>query len=416
MRSFIQRLFDTKRGAVKRSNQRPRLQVETLENRLTPSTVALTTSTLLDVTSAPIALTAFPPGPSTVMLEIDGTLHLASGSAEQAVSFTIKKDVAGVVLGPRDRQTSFKVDFDESTDLTLAGSKESIILQGSFKGDAAVSLKIDGTAEVASIRFEDVASLKLEGTTAEGDLTLHGAVSWSGPGDSTGATVAFIWFDKEAASPTTSQNDVASSSGGGGVGKITLADSWNTVLTGPVASVQTQDTTDLTHDNTPLMRKAGDGRFTLANTTAAPSAAAPSLMLDETDSFSLDFATASIERNEKWDLAGDVISLKFDDLLMLNDGPSTTATQETHVQATGGVTSFVYGELITLTPNDPANLASDTQHIECANGNHITLTVDDTVHLNVDGMELTSHTRQTKTGDVVSIDILSLLSKPGPGG
>jgi hypothetical protein len=101
---------------------------------------------------------------------------------------------------------------------------------------------------------------------------------------------------------------------------------------------------------------------------------------------------------------------------MLNDGATATATQVEHLQATGSVPSFTQTTDLTLTPNDPTNLASDTQDIECANGDHITLTVDDTVHLNVDGMELTSHTHQTETGGTISIiEGESLPSQPGPG-
>jgi hypothetical protein len=192
------------------------------------------------------------------------------------------------------------------------------------------------------------------------------------------------------------------SGGGGGAGKaITLVDTWNTALTGPVTSVQIHDATDLTHDNAPLMRKAGGEQFTLANTTAAPSAAAPSLMLDGAESFSLNVATANMEYKEQFASAGAVTRVRVDGLLMLNDGAAATAMQEAHLQATGDVTSITKTTDLTLTPNDPATLASDTQDIEAA-GSDITLTVDDTVHLNVDGMELTSHTHQTESGDVIS--------------
>jgi hypothetical protein len=60
MSGFIQRLLDRKNRPVKRSNQRPRLQVEPLEDRLTPCVGCnnLTLHHLLDVTSARIALAA----------------------------------------------------------------------------------------------------------------------------------------------------------------------------------------------------------------------------------------------------------------------------------------------------------------------------------------------------------------------
>jgi hypothetical protein len=93
---------------------------------------------------------------------------------------------------------------------------------------------------------------------------------------------------------------------------------------------------------------------------------------------------------------------------------TATATQEAHLQWTGESSDDTYATDINLTPNDPTDLASAVQNIECANGNRVTLTVDDTVDLTVAGVELTSQTHQTETGDVISIELNSLLATPGP--
>jgi hypothetical protein len=90
MSRFIQRLLNRKNSPVKRSSQRPRLQVELLEDRLTPCYGCNnhTLNHLLDVTSAPIA--AAPPTASPqVALFADGGARLASGGAEQAGSFKV---------------------------------------------------------------------------------------------------------------------------------------------------------------------------------------------------------------------------------------------------------------------------------------------------------------------------------------
>src|SRR5262249_4272599 len=126
-------------------------------------------------------------------------------------------------------------------------------------------------------------SLKLEGAAAEGDLTLK--FTLMPLVDRFPADLPSASFE-ESASLTTNQDGAASFAGGSGAGKVKFADGWRAALTGPVTSVQIDNATGLTHDNTPLMRKAGGESFTLANTTAAPpAAAAPSLMLDETESF-----------------------------------------------------------------------------------------------------------------------------------
>ena len=81
MSRFIQRLLDRKNSPGKRSNQRPRLQVELLEDRLTPcygcNNHAL--SQVLDVTSA--SITPAPPdaGPQMAVFA-DGSVRLGSGS------------------------------------------------------------------------------------------------------------------------------------------------------------------------------------------------------------------------------------------------------------------------------------------------------------------------------------------------
>ena len=85
-----------------------------------------------------------------------------------------------------------------------------------------------------------------------------------------------------------------------------------------------------------------------------------------------------------------------------------------HLQVTGDVAVVTKGNDITINPNDPTNLASGTQDIEAA-GSGITVTVADSVDLNVAGLELTSHTDQTKAGNVVSIiEGESLPSSAGP--
>jgi hypothetical protein len=84
-----------------RKPARPQLVVELLEGRLTPcmgcNDVPL--NHLLGVTSARVALAAPAAGAEQVVLEVDRTLHLAGGSAEQAASFKIE-DVASLTLAP----------------------------------------------------------------------------------------------------------------------------------------------------------------------------------------------------------------------------------------------------------------------------------------------------------------------------
>ena len=78
MSRFIQRLLDRKNRPVKRSNQRPRLQVEPLEARLAPcyGCNTITLNHVLDVTSAPIALAAPVAGPQVAVFA-DGAVRLA---------------------------------------------------------------------------------------------------------------------------------------------------------------------------------------------------------------------------------------------------------------------------------------------------------------------------------------------------
>src|SRR5262249_46055650 len=118
MSRLLQRLLGRKTGAVKRSRQRQRLQVEALEDRITPI-IAVLVGSSLDVTSAAIALPPPTPGPQEVILmvvlDIDGTMHIGSdtGGAGGEKTFTIE-DVATLTLGPGEGQTSFKVPFDEA--------------------------------------------------------------------------------------------------------------------------------------------------------------------------------------------------------------------------------------------------------------------------------------------------------------
>ena len=123
-----------------------------------------------------------------------------------------------------------------------------------------------------------------------------------------------------------------------------------------------------------------------------------------------------MEHKEQWESVGDVTRLEWHDPIYMNfEGGSATATQEEHLRLEGESTDFTDATDITLTPNDPSDLASDMQSIECSDPRRITLTLDDTVDLMAAGLETTSHTHQTETGDVISIEIDSLLSAPGPG-
>ena len=398
-------LFRRKPAAESRRRP-PRLSLEALENRLTPAWF-LMTSNLLDVTSAPMALTTPAPAPQEFKLELDGMVRLARGRAAQEASFKIE-DVASLSLAPGQSEASVEVAFEEGIpDSPLLGGKAS----ADIKGDAVVSLKLDGAAEVASVRFEDAASLKLEGAAAEGDLTLHGEVG-------------FVKTDKGNL-PSVSFDEAASlklaHGGGGGAGKIpsptsaALSDSWRTTLTGPASSYKIDKRADLARDNSTVLADTQKWDITPAAPPAG-TAAAPSLTLDGMENFSLNFAkpNAGAEYKDWWAFAGDAASVTYDDPIYMQFGPAATARQAEHLQVTGDVTFLKYADDITLTPDDPADLASDTQHIDAA-GSDLSLTVDDTVRLKVGGIELTSHTDQTETGDVVSIELDSLLSKPGPG-
>jgi hypothetical protein len=390
-----------RRPAAESRRLRPRLSLEALENRLTPAWF-LMTSNLLDVTSAPIALTAPAPAPQEFKVELDGMVRLARGGAEQEASFQIE-DVASLTLGPGQGETSFKVEFDEPIALTLAGAKET----ADISGDGVLSLKFEGAAEVASIHFEDVVKLKLEGATAEGDVTLHTEFSIA-------KLLPSVSLD-EAASLNVAHGT------GGGTGKIpslksaAFSDNWNSALTGPATDYHLEKRADLAFNDSTVL--ANTEQWHITPTAAAGAAAAPSLMLDGAESITLNFAKPDpvAEYKEQFAFAGDAASVTYDDPIYMNFGPAT-ARQEEHLQATGDVTSLTSADDITLTPNDPTDLASDTQNIECATGNHVQLALDDTVQLQVDGFELTMHTQQTaETDDVIRIELDSLLSKPGPG-
>jgi hypothetical protein len=408
MSRFIRRLLDRKNFPAKRSSQRPRLQLERLEDRLTPCFGCnnLTLSNVLDVTSAPIALAPPDAGPQ-VGIFCDGSVRIASGGAEQAATFEIK-DVASLDLQPGQGETSIKFHFDEPIPLTLAGASVS----AEIKGDAVVGLKIgaDGATEVASIKFTDVLSLNLEGAPADADLTVGfngtGGIAVFGNPTSFPADLPSVRFD-EAAS-------VVSYGSGGGAGKARVADTWDRVLTGPATDCSFAKRAGLSISDIPVLADMEKWDITPA-APAAGTTSPSSLMLDGTESLSLDFATASVEWNNTGKLAGGVTSLKYDGALTLLDGPTATATQEEHLRLEGESTDFTDATDITLTPNDPTNLASSMQSIECSDPRRLTLTVDDTVDLLVAGLELPSHIHQTETGDVVSIEIDSLLSKPGPG-
>ena len=80
MSRFIQRLLDRKNRPAKRSNQRPRLQVEPLEDRLTPCFGCnnLPLTHIVDVTSASIAL-APPDAGAQAAVFADGSVRHGSG-------------------------------------------------------------------------------------------------------------------------------------------------------------------------------------------------------------------------------------------------------------------------------------------------------------------------------------------------
>jgi hypothetical protein len=199
-----------------------------------------------------------------------------------------------------------------------------------------------------------------------------------------------------------------------GVESAASSDSWKTVLTGPVAFCNTNKGRDLTLNDSTVLANTEKWHVTLAAPSAGTTSS-PSLMLDGTEGLTLNFAKASMEYKEQWESAGDVTSLKYDDTIFLNFG-AATARQQASFSGTGGVAIFKYDDDITLSPNDPTDLARDRQHIECANGDHFSLTLDDTVRLKVGGLALRSRNRLTETGDVISIELDSLLSKPGPDG
>jgi len=410
MSRFIRPLLDRKNSPAKRSNQRPRLQLEPLENRLTPCLGCnnLTLTNVLDVTFAPIALAATDAGPQDVMLELDGMVRLASGGAEQAAGFTIE-EVASLKLPPGQGETSIKIDFTKLVDQTLAGATES----AEIKGDAVVRLKLDGAAEVASIRLDDAVSLKLQGAAAEGDVTLHVDVK---TGEKFSPFLPDVSFD-EASGLTTNQEGLAPSSGAG-AGKGKFADGWRCAVMGDAFSINYTKRADLTVDDAPVLADVEKWDITPA-APAVGTTRPSSLMLDGMESLSLNFtpaseATENMEYSNQWVSAGGLTSYKYDHALTLMDGPTAMATQEAHLQLEGESSDAKYADDITLAPDDPTDLASNTQDIEAV-GSGITLTVNDTVDLLVAGLELPSHTHQTETGDVVSIHIDSLLSPPGPG-
>jgi hypothetical protein len=371
-------------------------------------------SNVLDVTSAPTALAPPDAGPQ-VAIFCDGSVRVASGGAEQAASFTIE-DVASLNLPPGQGETSIKIDFDEQIPLTLAGASVS----AEIKGAAVVSLKLgaDDATAVVSYKFDDVASLKLDGATADGDLTVDfngtGGIAVFGNPTRFPADLPSVGFD-QAASLTRSQDGVASDSTGGGAGKVGFTDGWRSTVTGDAISINYTKRADLTVDDAPVLADMEKWDITPA-APAAGTTSPSSLMLDGMESLSLNFLTATMEYKYQWESVGDVTSLTWHDPLYMNfEGGSVTATQEGRLQMTGECSEVKYIEDVTLTPTDPTNLASSTQNIECADPRRITLTVDDTIDLMAAGLELTSHTRQTETGAVISIELNSLLSAPGPG-
>jgi len=409
MSRLLQRLLGRKTGAVKRSRQRQRLQVEALEDRITPI-IAVLGGSSLGVTSAAIALPPPTPGPQEVILmvvlDIDGTMHIGSDTAGAGgeKTFTIE-DVASLTLGPGEGETSVKVPFDESIALTLAGATES----AEIKGDAVVRLKLDGAAEVASIRLDDAVGLKLQGAAAEGDVTLHVEVK---TGEKFSPFLLDASFD-ESAGLATSPDVVASGGTGGGAGKVRFDDRWSSTVMGDAISINYTKRADVTVDDAPVLADMEKWDITPA-APAAGTTNPSSLMLDGMESLSLNFLTANMEYKYHREAVGDLTSLKYDHGLTLMDGPTAMATQESHLRLEGESKDAKYADDITLAPDDPTDLASNTQNIEAV-GSDIILTVNDTVDLLVAGLELPSHTHQTETGDVVSIEIDSMLSPPGPG-
>jgi hypothetical protein len=380
-----------------------------LEARLTPCVGCndFTLSNVLDVTSAPIALSPADAEPQMALF-CDGSVRLASGGAEEETSFTIE-DVASLNLPASDGETSIKIDFVKVVDLTLAGATES----AEIKGDAVVTLKTqdDGATAVASSKFIEVLSLKLDGAPAETDVILHVELEPTANHSCKGDHC--VNFD-EAASLTTSQDGVASGGTGGGAGKVRFDHGWSATVMGDAISINYTKRADLTVDDAPVLADMEKWDITPA-APAAGTTNPSSLMLDGMESLSLNFLTANMEYSNQWESVGDLTSLKYDHGLILLDGPTAMATQEEHARLEGESTDFTDATDITLTPNDPSDLASDTQTMACLGGRHLTLTLDDTVDLMVAGLELPSHTHQTETGDVISIEIDSLLSPPGPG-
>src|SRR5262249_42094462 len=322
-------------GAVKRSRQRPRLQVEALEDRITPI-IAVLVGSSLDVTSMAIALPP-PTAAPQVALFCDGSVRLASGGAEQEVPFMLE-DVASLNVPHGQGETSIKFDFDQAVPLTLAGATES----AEIKGDAVVSLKLDGATAIPSIKFRDVLSLKLDGAPAEGDLTIHGDVGFT---DSDGfpKILSSVSFD-EAAGLTMNQDGVTSDGSGGGAGKVKFADVWGSAVMGDAISLNYTKRADLTVDDAPVLTDMEKWDITPA-APAAGTTSPSSLMLDGMESLTLNFtpaseATANMEYRNQWGAAGGLTSFKYDHALTLLDGPTAMATHEAHLQAMGAVTSL----------------------------------------------------------------------------
>jgi hypothetical protein len=336
-------------------------------------------------------LTAPTAGPQEVTLEIDGILHLNSGSVEKTASFTID-DVATLNLSPGEAQTSFKVEFFDILKTKLHETAQ-------IQGDVVVSLKSDGAAEVAAVQIEDVAGIKLNGSQAEGDITFHGQMVDK---SSAGATLLSVSFDDAASLTLNNQEAKVAHTGG-------------LKIAGSATSIQLDDATNLTLDDARIFYKIDKFHITPAELVAGASGA-PSLMLDDVDSVTLNFAKPNIEDKYKdhWAFAGDVTSLQYDDVVSMKPWHNATATQDEHLQTTGDLTSLKYTDEISLTPNDPTDLARYTLHIDAA-GSAVGLTLDDRVDQKSGPLDQVFREDLMETGDVFSIDGESLLAKPGGG-
>jgi hypothetical protein len=390
MSRFIERVCRAVTGP-KRHPTRPaaQLALESLEQRLTPA-IFMQFPSAIEGESLPMPAAA---GVEVVDFALTGTLHLKSGDAEKTASFMID-DKATLNVSPSAGENSpafIKFNFDEPLVLTFAGSKEYV----DAKGHAEARLQFEEGAEHISVKFWDMAKIKLEGAAAEGDLTLQGSVA-DKRGD---ATLLSVSFD-DAAGTTMSNNGVACVAGS------------HYKFEGSVASVKMDEATNLRIHLPGIESVDHKHKGEIELVAAVSKANAPSLALDAVESLSLNFATLHIEYKDQSALSGEVTHMEYKDLVSIKEGSTAVVTNHLNVQATGDMTSWKSLADITIDPSE--DLASYKQDIAAA-GSAMTIKLTDTVVLRVDDFDMTSHKQLTETGSEISIELQSLLGKPPPG-